>query len=649
MNRLLGPALLVALALAGHSFLLLRPGSVATPHSDLAPFHLVRKQALYDSLRAGHGVPLWQEDQLSGGPSFTDPQAQFFMPLDALFWVLPPARAMAPTCWLILLCAGLGIWVLAGEIGLSFWPRLGAASAMLFSPKLLLAVYAGWLAYLPTMALLPFFFAAILRLSREPRARNAAWAALAGGLCLSSGMAQLVYYALFFAAALVLARGRPPARLAGWLTAAAALGFGLAAFQLVPFLAEHRLFHRQELAYAEFLGGHGSARALLTLIWPDALGAQPRTRALELWEDSAHFGYAALALAALSLWRPRQPARLFAGCLLVALLFGLDSPVLRAAHAWLPGVSLFRVPSRILFVGGIFCACLAGLGLEKLPRWCAVAAIALMAGQGAFESHRLFAHSQPEALEPHPDYAQLISGADHRVASAGRNALIVGWAASLRVRLISGYEPLSLRHYQRYFELLRRNSAALGPPNVWTDLDGIARWDLLDQLGVRWVVAEAQARPPAHLELVRTFPAQPELFFYSGVFHRDLAVYRNPAELPPARLMGEVTAVADEDAAVAALRRLDARRTAVVEGQAPADAPLEQGETASVESFRPGALAIVARAARERLLLVSEVWHPGWSATLDGQPASILKADVALMGVVVPAGEHRVSLRFRPL
>ncbi|HEX4382937.1 MAG TPA: YfhO family protein, partial [Myxococcales bacterium] len=131
--------------------------------------------------------------------------------------------------------------------------------------------------------------------------------------------------------------------------------------------------------------------------------------------------------------------------------------------------------------------------------------------------------------------------------------------------------------------------------------------------------------------------------------HRDLAVYRNPAELPPARLMGEVTAVADEDAAVAALRRLDARRAAVVEGPAPADAPLEEGESASVDSFRPGALAIVARAARERLLLVSEVWHPGWSATLDGQPASILKADVALMGVVVPAGEHRVSLRFRPL
>jgi Bacterial membrane protein YfhO len=650
MKRLAGPATILALALAGYGFLLLHPGSVATAHSDLATFHLVRKQALFDSLRSGHGVPLWQENQLSGGPAFTDPTALYLMPLHVLFWMLPAARAMAPTIWLLLLTAGLATWVLAGELGLTFWPRLLAASAMLFSPKLLLAAYAGWLAYLPTMALLPLFFAAILRLTKEPTARHAAWAAAAGALCLVSGMTQLVYFALFFIAALVLAGRKASARVFAWLGVAAALAFGLAAHQLVPLLAERKLFLRQELSYAQFLAGHGQARSLLTLLWPDALGAQAGNVGLELWEDSAHFGFAALLLSLVALWRRRKPALLFGAFLLVTLLFGLDSPVLRAAHAWLPGLSLFRVPSRVLFLGAMFCACLAGLGLEGLPRWAGPVAVLLVAGQGVFEARRLFSRSQPEALDPHPDYAQLIAGDDHRVASAGRAALNAGWAASLHVQIISGYEPLSLRHYQRYFELLRHNGIAPVAPSVWTDLDAVARWDLLDELGVRWVVAEASAKAPPRLQLAQTFPRQPELFFYRGLFHQDLAVYRNPGEQPRARLIGEVVQAAGEDAAVRALQHLDASRTAVVEGAFKgAGTPLLPEEKALLDRFRPGQLAISTHAVAPRLLLVSEVWHPGWRATIDGQAAPVLKADVALMGVAVPAGSHEVGLRFQPL
>lgn len=47
------------------------------------------------------------------------------------------------------------------------------------------------------------------------------------------------------------------------------------------------------------------------------------------------------------------------------------------------------------------------------------------------------------------------------------------------------------------------------------------------------------------------------------------------------------------------------------------------------------------------LLRLADLWYPDWSATVDGKPTPILRADHALRAVVVPAGSHRVAFRFR--
>jgi uncharacterized membrane protein YfhO len=47
-------------------------------------------------------------------------------------------------------------------------------------------------------------------------------------------------------------------------------------------------------------------------------------------------------------------------------------------------------------------------------------------------------------------------------------------------------------------------------------------------------------------------------------------------------------------------------------------------------------------------LVLSQTFHPGWAATIDGQPAPILSANVAFQAIEVPAGQHNIALRFRP-
>jgi hypothetical protein len=48
------------------------------------------------------------------------------------------------------------------------------------------------------------------------------------------------------------------------------------------------------------------------------------------------------------------------------------------------------------------------------------------------------------------------------------------------------------------------------------------------------------------------------------------------------------------------------------------------------------------------VLLLNDVWHPWWQASIDGADAEILKADVIFRAVVCPRGRHVVRFTFHP-
>ncbi len=47
--------------------------------------------------------------------------------------------------------------------------------------------------------------------------------------------------------------------------------------------------------------------------------------------------------------------------------------------------------------------------------------------------------------------------------------------------------------------------------------------------------------------------------------------------------------------------------------------------------------------------MISEVFYPGWQATVDGQGVEILRANYAFRAVYLPPGKHRVRFSFLPL
>jgi hypothetical protein len=48
------------------------------------------------------------------------------------------------------------------------------------------------------------------------------------------------------------------------------------------------------------------------------------------------------------------------------------------------------------------------------------------------------------------------------------------------------------------------------------------------------------------------------------------------------------------------------------------------------------------------VLVLSDNWYPSWQATLDGKPIDVLRADAAIRAVAVPAGPHRIEMRYDP-
>ncbi len=70
--------------------------------------------------------------------------------------------------------------------------------------------------------------------------------------------------------------------------------------------------------------------------------------------------------------------------------------------------------------------------------------------------------------------------------------------------------------------------------------------------------------------------------------------------------------------------------------------------SAHIAVWRPARIEIDVDSELGGVLAINETWYPGWIAEIDGKRVPILRADVLFRGLEVPAGRHRVVVRFAP-
>lgn len=205
------------------------------------------------------------------------------------------------------------------------------------------------------------------------------------------------------------------------------------------------------------------------------------------------------------------------------------------------------------------------------------------------------------------------------------------------IRSASGYEPLLGRRYADVVGGMVESGWLRRPGQFLSQHSS-----MLDVLRVSAVfVPKSQA--PAHR------PA----WFTSGSSFGKLVLYTYTPRLPAAFLIGQVRHVSSREAVSAAVGRtpFNPRRFALVESDCETCSGMNApGFAGRVSGMKWGAntIDLTVNAMRPSLLVVSQSWFPGWSASIDGRKQEVVRADAVVLGVPVPPGRHKIRLSYYP-
>jgi hypothetical protein len=130
---------------------------------------------------------------------------------------------------------------------------------------------------------------------------------------------------------------------------------------------------------------------------------------------------------------------------------------------------------------------------------------------------------------------------------------------------------------------------------------------------------------------------------------KDAYVYENPRALPRV-LLATDWRKADFDGMIRSggWPDVDPRRTVLLQHAPAGFAPSGAGGSARILRYRNTEIEIATDAPAGGILVLNDVWHPWWRASVDGKPADILKANVLFRAVTVPPGHHVVRFSFHP-
>jgi hypothetical protein len=238
----------------------------------------------------------------------------------------------------------------------------------------------------------------------------------------------------------------------------------------------------------------------------------------------------------------------------------------------------------------------------------------------------------PYAYPPVPELAYLQKQPGLYRAAGWRLALPPNSAMVYGLQDIRSYDGVGVRRYEELLEIVCHfNGTSF-------ELVNLSAPGLIDFLNLKYIVAAPDDDvPPGHFRVA-----------FSGgsrVYVNDRAQER--------AFLADRYVIARGDTARRLLRQgPDLTRTAILEQQlAPELRPDAAGggpETAVITDYAADHVDIRTSADGRRLLVLSDVYYPGWRATIDGGAAPILVANYAFRAVSVPSGSHTVEFRYRP-
>lgn len=175
---------------------------------------------------------------------------------------------------------------------------------------------------------------------------------------------------------------------------------------------------------------------------------------------------------------------------------------------------------------------------------------------------------------------------------------------------------------------------------------------VLDLMNAKYLIA---TRFNESLEVMRSAPDRFHEVWSDGA----VTVFENPRVLPRAFLLAEsaVEIYPTESEELIRLRdpSFDPARSVILSGNTPqatgdATTPAPGVSRGHVERYVEGTnwVRMDVKTPEDSVLVLNQIHYPGWTATVNGRIAPVLRTNYAFTGTRVPAGSHVVEFRFLP-
>lgn len=671
--------------------------------SDIFNGELPGRALVGQALRQGH-LPVWTSNLCSGLPLAG-------VPLDPIgigpFVLLSPAAALDVFLIVLLLVAAHGAYGLARRFGAD---RTGAVLAgVAFAGSGFIACQLKHLSIVSTVVWLP---AGLILLDRTLDWRPASFARRAMyiglfGLVLAeqslSGFPQSLYYCGLVYGSFVLFRAIANRRelgstatwlaLLGGIAVVTALGAAAGAVVLVPLSKLGAVSDR-----AEALGWEWATRLaywppnVWTFLWPYVHGDISDNTYVGppfFWEDYGYVGLATVLLAIYGGVRDRRRS-VVAFTIAMTLLgyfivLGAATPVYRVIYLVIPGMKLFRFPTRFLIVVELGLALLGAIGLTRLradlgrrPATTRVAGPIAMA---------LCAVTVVDLIAHQPRQNPMVRARDWLAAPP--SVEVIRRETSQPRTFTPRHRDLHRRMFlaahgwtdvRPYFEL--RN---LLEPNTGGGLWDTPSADCYAGISARWYIDvwsdhNRESSLVQYFSLIdfdagrlRLHPALSRILPMYGVTHVLSPYPQDPQVLDfvarsdnayiyrvngaaRVRFVQAARAVSDDREAAGRLMAADFDPDReillhdVVDGSvhatlSEAGNPIAGGKAAITHEDQRE-LAIDVQAPADGFLLLADTYYPGWTARVDGQSTPLYRANISLRGIRVPRGRHDVRFTY---
>ena len=220
---------------------------------------------------------------------------------------------------------------------------------------------------------------------------------------------------------------------------------------------------------------------------------------------------------------------------------------------------------------------------------------------------------------------------DYRVLNLASNTFNEN-ETSYYHKSIGGYHAAKLRRYQDLIdnyiapEMQRLMSALAKAGGDMTKVKGDSIFPVLNMLNAKYFIVPLQNN--------KTVPIQ------------------NPYVLGNAWFVDKLNYVNNANQELEALGKLNLRHEAVADARFKAvlgeATPQDSTSVVKLTAYAPNQLTYEVKSATGGVMVFSEIYYPEWTATVDGKPVEIGRADYVLRALKVDKGQHQVVLTFDP-